>query len=380
MKNTAGEINPWDIFIRTAKSPLFLLLRREAQLRRCTCRAHCQPHRTKSDCWKCTHTPNEQILTNTQAHMQSHSREQTQGMKKKETELEKKTNNRPGYMHTDGQTNICSLSFSNTKKKKSTNTYTVCVTAKASLSPVSFESASKPDKFNRCKNKGADGGDSAPAPPASPLSTPSRLPPIPPVLFPWLAGWLAAYSENIEWKAFSTQPVSQSVSHLGKGDLDGESSLASGFDPRVLWQSLRLRNLESLFHRPVSPSTRAFMASPLPLGSIYLISNIFCVHIYMCVCRRGYILGFILGGREKKKKKAIFLWIQFPRCLCNFIRYRLVMKGTAQCVICLWAYLRQYPRRIILYILCLRVLVHMYQVGFTWAGSTSLSITMDVQW
>lgn len=61
--------------------------------------------------------------TNSDQHTSPHAVTQSwtnTGDEKKETELEKKTNNRPGYMHTDGQTNICSLSFSNTKKKAQT--------------------------------------------------------------------------------------------------------------------------------------------------------------------------------------------------------------------------------------------------------------------
>lgn len=139
-----------------------------------------------------------------------------------------------------------------------------------------------------------------------------RLPPSLPTCAVSLARWLAGYSENIEWKAFSTQPVSQSVSHLGRGDLDGESSLASGFDPRVLWQSLGLRNLESLFHSPASPSTRAFMASPLPLHSIYLISNIFCIHIYMCLPAQIHPWAFPWVHSGRKQQKSNLSWNPVP--------------------------------------------------------------------
>lgn len=40
------------------------------------------------------------------------------------------------------------------------------------------------------------------------------------------------------------------------------------------------------------------------------------------------------------------------------------------------------PFRYLLKKFCLVIpaFVHVYQIGFTWAGSTSLSITMDVQW
>ncbi len=146
-----------------------------------------------------------------------------------------------------------------------------------------------------------------------------------------LAGWMAGYSENIEWKAFSIHPVSQSVSHLGKGDLDGESILASGFDPRVLWQSLGLRNLESLFHRPVSPSTCAFMASPLPLCSIYLISNTLCIPIR--VCQHRYIPGLLPQVYSERKQKKQSLEIQFPRCPFVWLYYK-PTSDQRHCFIC----------------------------------------------
>lgn len=118
---------------------------------------------------------------------------------------EKKVNNRPEYTHTDGQTNIRSLSFSNTKKAQ---THIQAAWQLKHLSLPSFESASKLDKFNRCKNKDTDGEDSTPPPPLPP---PLRLPLIPPVLFPWLADWLATVRILNERPFLSSQSASQSV-------------------------------------------------------------------------------------------------------------------------------------------------------------------------
>lgn len=153
-------------------------------------------------------------------------------------------------------------------------------------SSTSFESLSKLDKFDRCKKTKTKM--------LMEEIVHLHLPPL--CLLPCLPPHLcclslAGYSENIEWKAFSIQPGSQSVSHLGRGDLDGESSLASGFDPRVLWQSLRLRNLDRLLHRPVSPSSTSTASPPLhtsfqthPLYTYIYICMSFPAQIYPRVC------------------------------------------------------------------------------------------------
>lgn len=142
-----------------------------------------------------------------------------------------------------------------------------------------------------------------------PLSTPASLP----TCAASLAGWLAGYSENIEWKAFSFQPVSQSP-----GEGGGFGWGRAGFDPRVLWQSLGLRNLEILFYRPVSPSTHAFMASPFPICSIQLILaiHLYIYILYICVCLFACTdtwVEFFLRS-QLNYRKTIFLGIQFPSC------------------------------------------------------------------
>lgn len=104
---------------------------------------------------------------------------------------------------TDGQTNI----RFHTKKHK--HMYSLCGSKKHHFL-ASFESLSKLDKFNRCKNKDADGEDSTPPPPSSP-STPAPLPPFPPVLLPWLADWLATVRILNERPFLSSQSGSQSV-------------------------------------------------------------------------------------------------------------------------------------------------------------------------
>lgn len=245
---------------------------------------------------------------------------------------------------------------------------------------ASFESLSKLDKFNRCKNKDADGDDSAPPAPSPTSAIP--LPPPFPTCAVSMAGWLAGYSENIEWKAFSIYLVSQSISHLGKRDLDGESSLASGFDPRVLWQSLGLRNLESLFHRPVSPSTRAFMASTLPLCSTYF-KHILYTHIYVFAIQTHscfFPLGSYLKKTKKINKSNLCLnpipTLSFCVTLLEtdfWSKELLPVSSVCEYTSC------NIPQGLPC-VLFACVFVHKYQVGFTWAGSTSLSITMEVQW
>lgn len=58
------------------------------------------------------------------------------------------------------------------------------------------------------------------------------------------------------------------------------------------------------------------MASPLPLRSIHLISNIVCVRNIYVFGSTDTSPGFLPGLRleeNKPEKKAIFLRIQFPR-------------------------------------------------------------------
>lgn len=265
--------------------------------------------------------------------------------------------------------NIRSLSHT-----KSTDTYTVCVAAKSTTFWLPLRACQNLTNSTDAKTKML-------MEKIVNLHLPRlhlRLPPYLPSHLCFLLGWLATVRILNERPFLS----SQSASHLGKGDLDGESSLASGFDPRVLWQSLGLRNLESIFHRPVSPSTRAFMASPLPLRSIYLISkHILYTHTYVFASTDTSLGFFSLGSQWKKtkRKQSFSESSSHAVLLCDFIRYRLLMKGTVSSV-CEYTS-RNIPRGLfcVLYV-CVCVCMHTYQVGFTWAGSTSLSITMDVQW
>lgn len=119
-------------------------------------------------------------------------------------------------MQTAEQTNRCSLSFSGTQK--GTNTYVTLLAANNKLCLVSFESLS--GLMEKIVNLHG----------LYLRHPPHPTPPFPPVLFPWLTGRQATVRILNERPFLS----SQSVSHLGKGDLDGECSLASGFDPRVL--------------------------------------------------------------------------------------------------------------------------------------------------
>lgn len=205
----------------------------------------------------------------------------------------------------------------------------------------------------------------------------------------WLTDWLATV-RILNERPFSIQPVSQSVSHLGKGDLDGESSLASGFDPRVLWQSLGLRNLESLFHRPLSPSTCFHGKSSSTLQLLPYFKHILYTHI-LCVCQHRCIPGLFFPGfmvevNKKKREKSNLSWnpvpmLSFCTTLLNtdvWWKKLLHLSSVCECTYC------SFPSRIIfcdVYMcVCVWVCMHMYQIGFTCAGSTSLSITMDVQW
>lgn len=129
---------------------------------------------------------------------------------------------------------------------------------------ASSESQSKIDKSNRCKNKDVDVRErKAPA-----LSRSSARPPSIPTCAPFLAAWRAGYSENIEWKAFSTQ----SVSHPGKGDLGGgeaarlQALIPGCYDRASGWEIWR------------SSSTGLFPLSWHPLGCISHISNTCCIH------------------------------------------------------------------------------------------------------
>lgn len=193
-------------------------------------------------------------------------------------------------------------------QKKSTNTFTVCVAVGAPLSNLLWEPVKNLTNSTDAKTKTLmEKMVNLHLPRLHQRLTP--FPPFSPVLF---LCWLAGYSENIEWKALSIQPVS----HLGKGIWMGRASLASGFDPRVLWQSRGLRNPDRLFHRPVSTSTHTFMASPHPLHGIHLISNIYCM------CLPAEMHSCFFHPERRQTKKAISPWSSSHAVLLfDFIRY-----------------------------------------------------------
>lgn len=118
---------------------------------------------------------------------------------------------------------------------------------------ASFESLSKPDKFNRCKNKEADGEASKPPPPWSPIDT--SLSPFPPVLLPWLADWQATV------RILNERPFQscQSVSHLGKGGFGwGEQPGFRLWSPGVMTEPQAEKSGESLPEARFSIYSRFF--------------------------------------------------------------------------------------------------------------------------
>lgn len=128
-----------------------------------------------------------------------------------------------------------------------------------------------------------------------------RLPPSLSTCAVSLAGWLAGYSENIEWKACSIQPVSQSPGERGFGW--GEQPGFRLWSPGVMTEPRAEKSGESLPQACFSIYPR-FHGKSLS----NLISNIFCtVYIYMCVCQHRYIPGLfhkVIVEQIKKKKRS----------------------------------------------------------------------------
>lgn len=181
-----------------------------------------------------------------------------------------------------------------------------------------------------------------------------RLPPSLSTCAVSLAGWLAGYSENIEWKACSIQPVSQSVT-WGKGIWMGRAAwlqalIPGCYDRASGWEIWRVSSTGLFLHLP----TLSWQVLIQP----YFKHILYCIYIYMCVCQHRYIPGLfhkVIVEQIKKKKEAIFLGIQFPRCPFVWL-YKILMKGTASSVVCLWVpFFWNIPPGIVLCIACVCV-------------------------
>ena len=163
----------------------------------------------------------DKFHTDRQSFMQTHTATSKQVEKKKKKERERNRYSRrmqmtgPKTHNVDGRTNVHSLSPSHEQNKK--NTYTLHGSLSTTFERLLRAWQNSPG-FTDAKTKLLMEEMVSLHLPClhlhllqSSLCTCAAV----------VAGWRAGYSENIEWKAFSIQWISQSVSHPGKGDLDG---------------------------------------------------------------------------------------------------------------------------------------------------------------
>lgn len=215
-------------------------------------------------------------------------------------------------------------------------------------------------KLNRCKKtKAADVGGreeanlhrpwspSTPAPPAIPHS------PTPPHLGR-LRGWLADWQATVRISNERPSPCSQSAGHLGRGGFGwGRAAWLQALIPRCYdrasgWEIWRV---SSTAERPACSSTRPRIPRRAPLSSLQRLPHSRHFQSAPKTC---------LPASLEPPPPATSVWVNHKvvaknRNLSLFARlYEIVMSDSK--------------------------VVRGYQIGFTCAGSTSLSITMDVQW
>lgn len=127
-----------------------------------------------------------------------------------------------------------------------------------------------------------------------------RLPPSLSTCAVSLAGWLAGYSENIEWKACSIQPVSQSVT-WGKGIWMGRAAwlqalIPGCYDRASGWEIWRVSSTGLFLHLP----TLSWQVLIQP----YFKHILYCIYIYVCLPAQIHPWTFSQGhSRTNKKKK-----------------------------------------------------------------------------
>lgn len=231
--------------------------------------------------------------------MQSHSHEQTRGDKKRER-LNLKRRQITGLgacIQMDKQIYAHFFPFSNMQN----STHIQSVWQLKRLSPGSFESASKPDKFNRCKNKGADGGDSTPHHlPRLHLRLPAFLPSHLCCFLGWLTGCLQweYWMKGLFYPA--SQPVSQSPREGGFGW--GEQPGFRLWSPGVMTEPQAEKSGESLPQACLSIYP-ALSWQVLFHSAASTSFQTYSVYTYICVfAGADTSLGSYLGEGKKKKQ------------------------------------------------------------------------------